>query len=98
MINDLTDLEPLLAQYDPGKVLIGPLLNLSINSSFRFFYIAGNGPKIYESYKRRFCRARKRRTEATRRYRRDIGEPFRRSANPRQPTGTGTGSPFALAK
>jgi hypothetical protein len=49
MINDLTDLEPLLAQYDPGKVLIGPLLNLSINSSFRFFYIAGNGPKIYES-------------------------------------------------
>lgn len=50
MINDPTDLEPLLAQYDPGMVLVGPLLNLSINSSFRFFYIAGNGSKkIYES-------------------------------------------------
>jgi hypothetical protein len=50
MINDPTDLEPLLAQYDPGTVLVGPLLNLSINSSFRFFYIAGNGSKkIYES-------------------------------------------------
>ena len=49
MINDPTDLEPLLAQYDPGTVLVGPLLNLSINSSFRFFYIAGNGSKkIYE--------------------------------------------------
>jgi hypothetical protein len=45
MINDPTDLEPLLAQYDPGTVLVGPLLNLSINSSFRFFYIAGNGSK-----------------------------------------------------
>src|SRR5271166_3882454 len=49
MINDLTDLEPVLGQYDTEKILIGPLLNLSINSSFRFFYIAGKGSKIYES-------------------------------------------------
>src|SRR5205807_6260140 len=57
MINDLTDLEPLLAQYDPGKVLVGPLLNLSINSSFRFFYIAGNGRKVYESISLGFVEA-----------------------------------------
>ena len=49
MINDLLDLDGVLGQYDPGKVLVGPLLNLSINSSFRFFYIAGNGGKVYES-------------------------------------------------
>src|SRR5215470_15728279 len=49
MINDLADLEPVLDQYDTEKILIGPLLNLSINSSFRFFYIAGKGSKIYES-------------------------------------------------
>jgi hypothetical protein len=49
MIDNLTDLEPVLGQYDPGKVLVGPLLHLSMNSNFCFFYIAGNGPKIYES-------------------------------------------------
>src|SRR5215472_12911717 len=49
MISSLTDLEALLGQYDPGTVLIGPLLNHSINPGFRFFYIAGNGSKIYES-------------------------------------------------
>jgi hypothetical protein len=57
MINELTDLDPLLAQYDPGKVLIGPLLNLSINSSFRFFYIAGSGGKVYESISLGFVEA-----------------------------------------
>jgi hypothetical protein len=35
MILDLTELEPLLGQYDAGKILVGPLLSLSINSSFR---------------------------------------------------------------
>jgi hypothetical protein len=49
MISDLVELEPLLSQYDPGKILVGPLLNLSISSNFRYFYIAGNGDKIYES-------------------------------------------------
>jgi hypothetical protein len=49
MITDLADLEPVLAQYDTGKVLIGPMLNLSINSSFRFFYVAGKANKIYQS-------------------------------------------------
>jgi TPR repeat protein len=48
MIRDLADLEPLLRQYDPGKVLVGPLLNLA-DSSFRVFKIAGNGDKIYET-------------------------------------------------
>jgi hypothetical protein len=48
MIRDLADLEPLLRQYDPGKVLVGPLLNLA-DSSFRVFKIAGNGGKVYET-------------------------------------------------
>ena len=49
MIHDLADLEPLLRQYHPEKVLVGPLLNLWTNSSFRVFKIAGNGGKIYET-------------------------------------------------
>src|SRR4029077_15778001 len=49
MINDLVDLDRVLDQYDAGRALVGPVLNLSINSSFRFFYIAGNGAKIYQS-------------------------------------------------
>ena len=49
MIHDLADLEPLLRQYHPEKVLVGPLLNLWTNSSFRVFKIAGSGGKIYET-------------------------------------------------
>jgi hypothetical protein len=49
MIHDLADLEPLLRQYDPGKILVGPLLNLWTNSSFRVFNIAGNGGKTHET-------------------------------------------------
>jgi hypothetical protein len=49
MIHDLTDLESLLRQYDPEKVLVGPLLNLWTNSSFRMFNIAGKGGKIHET-------------------------------------------------
>jgi hypothetical protein len=49
MINNLIDVEPLLGQYDPGMILVGPLLNLSINSGNRYFYIAGNGSKVYET-------------------------------------------------
>jgi hypothetical protein len=49
MINDLIELEPLLSQYGPGRIVVGPLLNLSISSNFRYFYIAGSGGRIYES-------------------------------------------------
>ena len=49
MIHDLTDLEPLVHQYDHEKVLVGPLLNLWTNSSFRVFNIAGKSGKIYET-------------------------------------------------
>jgi hypothetical protein len=49
MIHDLTDLEPLLHQYDHEKVLVGPLFNLWTNSSFRVFNIAGKRGKIYET-------------------------------------------------
>jgi hypothetical protein len=49
MIHDLTDLEPLLHEYDHEKVLVGPLLNLWTNSSFRVFDIAGKSNKIHET-------------------------------------------------
>jgi hypothetical protein len=49
MIHDLTDLGPLLHQYDHEKVLVGPLLNLWTNSSFRVFNIAGKSSKIHET-------------------------------------------------
>jgi hypothetical protein len=49
MIHDLTNLEPLLHRYDHEKVLVGPLLNLWMNSSFRVFNIAGKGSKIHET-------------------------------------------------
>jgi hypothetical protein len=49
MIHDLADLEPLFRQYDPGKILVGPLFNLWTNSSFRVFNIAGDGGKIYQT-------------------------------------------------
>jgi hypothetical protein len=49
MIHDLTDLESILHQYDHEKVLVGPLLNLWTNSSFRVFNIAGKSSKIHET-------------------------------------------------
>jgi hypothetical protein len=49
MITDLIDVEPLLGQHDPGMILVGPLLSLSMNSQYRYFYIAGNGSKVYET-------------------------------------------------
>ncbi len=49
MITHTIDVEPLLGQYDPGMILVGPLLSLSMSSSYRYFYIAGNGGKVYET-------------------------------------------------
>lgn len=49
MIHDLTDLKSLFHQYDPEKILVGPLLSLWTNSSFRVFNIAGKGGKIHET-------------------------------------------------
>jgi Sel1 repeat len=49
MITDLINVEPLLGQHDPGVILVGPLLSLSMNSSYRYFYIAGKGSKVYET-------------------------------------------------
>ena len=49
MITDLIDVEPVLDQHDPGMILVGPLLSRSLNSGYRYFYIAGNGSKIYET-------------------------------------------------
>jgi hypothetical protein len=58
MIHDLTDLERLLHQYDTEKILVGPLLNLWTNSSFRVFNIAGKGGKIHETIGRRLFQRR----------------------------------------
>ncbi len=49
MITDTVDLEPLLDQYDPETLLVGPLLGLSLSSGYRYFHIAGNGVKIYHA-------------------------------------------------
>ena len=49
MITDLIDVEPFLGQHDPGMILVGPLLSHSLNSGYRYFYIAGSGSKIYET-------------------------------------------------
>ena len=47
MISDIIDLEPLLGQYDSETILVGPLLSLSMSSSYRYFHVAGKGAKIY---------------------------------------------------
>lgn len=49
MIIDISDLEPLLTQYESDTLFVGPLLSLSINANYRYFYLAGNGSKIYRS-------------------------------------------------
>jgi hypothetical protein len=49
MITDTIDLEQLLTQYEPKAVFVGPILSLSINASYRYLYIAGNGSKVYHS-------------------------------------------------
>src|SRR5450755_3255813 len=49
MITHTIDVEPLLGRYDPGMILVGPLLSLSMSSSYRFFCIAGSGGKVYET-------------------------------------------------
>ena len=49
MITDMVDLEPLIGRYDPGMILVGPLLSHSKNSRFHYFYIAGDGNKVYET-------------------------------------------------
>ena len=45
----MLDLEPFVGQYDPGMILAGPLLRHSKDSRFHYFYIAGNGNKVYET-------------------------------------------------
>ena len=48
MITDLNDLELILGQYEPGLILVGPLLRFSIGG-YRCFYIAANGSKVYKT-------------------------------------------------
>src|ERR1700686_919879 len=51
MITDLVDLDPLVGQYNPGIILVGPLLGHSKSSRYHYFYIAGDGSKIFETIK-----------------------------------------------
>jgi hypothetical protein len=51
MITDMVDLDPLVGQYDSGIILVGPLLSHSKNSRYHYFYIAGDGSKIFETIK-----------------------------------------------
>ena len=48
MITDLRDLEPLLGQYDPGLILVGPVLSFSIGG-YRYFFVAANGSQVYQA-------------------------------------------------
>ena len=50
MISDTIDLESLLGQYDSETILVGPLLSLSMSSSYRYFFVAGKGAKIYNCF------------------------------------------------
>jgi hypothetical protein len=49
MITHTNDVESLLGRYEPGMILVGPLLSLSMSASNRCFYVAGNGGKVYET-------------------------------------------------
>ena len=51
MITHTLDVEPLLGRYEPGIILVGPLLSLSMSASSRYFYVAGagNGDKVYQT-------------------------------------------------
>ena len=49
MITHTIDVESLLGRYEPGMILVGPLLSLSMTASSRCFYVAGNGGKVYET-------------------------------------------------
>jgi len=48
-IGDPIELESLLGQYDPGTILVGPLLSSSESSAQRYFHIAGAGSKVYRT-------------------------------------------------
>ena len=98
MITHTIDVESFLGQYDPGMILVGPLLSLSMSSSYRYFYVAGNGSKVYETISLGFVEVETKRTDAARRFHREIGKPFRGSVDLWQSPGDGTRGPYALAK
>lgn len=45
----MIDLEPLVGQYDPGMILVGPLLRPWSGFGYYYFQIAGHGRHIYQS-------------------------------------------------
>src|ERR1700722_16570746 len=49
MITGMNELKPVLGQYDPGMILVGPLLSFSMSSIYRYFHPAGNRDKVCET-------------------------------------------------
>ena len=94
----MVDLEPLVGQYDPGMILAGPLLSHSKNSRFHYFYIAGNGNKVYETINLGFVDVEIKCADATRRFNRETGESLHGSVDLWQSPRDGAGGPCALAK
>jgi hypothetical protein len=46
-ITDMIELEALIGQYNPGILLVGPVLDRWDDSTHRYFEIAGNGSEVY---------------------------------------------------
>jgi hypothetical protein len=55
MFTEINDLERLVADFQSERVLVGPLMSLRISASYRYFYLAGNGKKTYQSIGLGFC-------------------------------------------
>jgi hypothetical protein len=47
-ISDMIELEALIGQYNPGFILVGPVLDRWDDSTHRYFEIAGNGSEVYQ--------------------------------------------------
>ena len=94
----MVDLEPLVGQYDPGMIFVGPLLSHSKNSRFHYFYIAGNGTKVYETINLGFVdvesNARTQRADLVVKLESRFTEVLTFCQSPRD----GAGGPCALAK
>ena len=98
MITHTIEVEQLLGQYDPGMILVGPLLSLSMSSSFRYFYVAGNGSRVYETISLGFVEF-----EASAQTQRadfigKLNKRFAEVVDLWQSPGDGTCGPYALAK
>ena len=98
MITDMVDLEPLVGRYDPGMILVGPLLSHSKNSRYHYFYIAGDGSKIYETIILGFVKVETIARTQTRKFCRETGESLFGGVGLWRSPRDGASGPCALAK